>query len=124
MPSSNHYRLVPDGCFRLQEQIQTEPTRWIDNRKGDQDLETGYEGQMVPESCYIVSSTHRPKVYFADFQNSRRNMSAPNFWDAAKPSLLGASKPEWMTFDDAWVEEVRRGLVACRVFLWYPLYCE
>jgi len=27
-----------------------------------------------------------------------------------------------MTFDDAWVEEVRRGLLACKVFLWYPLY--
>lgn len=27
-----------------------------------------------------------------------------------------------MTFDDAWVEEVRRGLLACRVFLWYPIY--
>jgi POT family proton-dependent oligopeptide transporter len=27
-----------------------------------------------------------------------------------------------MTFDDAWVDEVRRGLLACKVFLWYPLY--
>lgn len=27
-----------------------------------------------------------------------------------------------MTFDDAWVDEVRRGLMACKVFLWYPLY--
>lgn len=27
-----------------------------------------------------------------------------------------------MNFDDAWVEEVRRGLLACRVFLWYPIY--
>jgi hypothetical protein len=40
------------------------------------------------------------------------------------PSRLGASKPEWMTFDDAWVNEVRRGLLACKVFLWYPLYCK
>lgn len=27
-----------------------------------------------------------------------------------------------MTFDDEWVDEVRRGVVACKVFLWYPLY--
>lgn len=27
-----------------------------------------------------------------------------------------------MTFDDEWVDEVRRGLLACKVFLWYPLY--
>ena len=47
------------------------------------------------------------------------------FWDRIKPSALRASGqpvPEWMTFDDAWVEEVKRGLLACKVFLWYPLY--
>lgn len=44
-------------------------------------------------------------------------------WAAAKPSNFGANKPAWMDFDDAWVDEVRRGLLACRVFLWYPLYC-
>jgi len=27
-----------------------------------------------------------------------------------------------MTFDDKWVDEVRRGLKACEVFCWYPLY--
>ncbi|KAJ5995883.1 hypothetical protein N7481_002860 [Penicillium waksmanii] len=43
-------------------------------------------------------------------------------WDHVKPSRLGDNKPEWMTFDDAWVDEVRRGLKACQVFLWYPLY--
>ncbi|KAJ5432381.1 peptide transporter ptr2 [Penicillium daleae] len=44
------------------------------------------------------------------------------FWDHVKPTTLGANKPQWMTFDDAWVDEVRRGLKACQVFLWYPLY--
>jgi POT family proton-dependent oligopeptide transporter len=44
------------------------------------------------------------------------------FWDHVKPSRLGDNKPVWMTFDDAWVDEVRRGLKACQVFLWYPLY--
>lgn len=27
-----------------------------------------------------------------------------------------------MTFDDAWVDEVRRGFKACSVFVWIPLY--
>ena len=27
-----------------------------------------------------------------------------------------------MNFDDEWVDEVSRGLKACKVFLWYPLY--
>ncbi|PYI13624.1 MFS peptide transporter [Aspergillus violaceofuscus CBS 115571] len=44
------------------------------------------------------------------------------FWDSVKPSALGANRPEWMTFDDEWVDEVARGLKACKVFLWYPLY--
>lgn len=44
-------------------------------------------------------------------------------WEQAKPSNI-ANKPAWMNFDDAWVDEVRRGLVACKVFLWYPLFCR
>lgn len=57
---------------------------------------------------------------------SRFKQTSPEhqYWDHVKPSTLGANKPTWMTFDDAWVDEVRRGLKACQVFLWYPLYCE
>lgn len=50
-----------------------------------------------------------------------RNFSDPHMWDQAKPSKI-ENKPAWMTFDDAWVDQVRRGLLACSVFLWYPLY--
>lgn len=50
-----------------------------------------------------------------------RNFSDPNIWDSAKPSKM-ANKPSWMTFDDAWVEEVRRGIKACEVFLWLPIF--
>lgn len=52
-------------------------------------------------------------------------MKADDFWENAKPSRQTVeSRPAWMTFDDSWVDEVRRGLKACTVFLWYPLYCE
>ncbi|KAJ4302284.1 hypothetical protein N0V88_002427 [Collariella sp. IMI 366227] len=45
------------------------------------------------------------------------------FWENVKPSRFDeASKPKWMDFNDAWVEEVRRGFNACAVFLWYPLF--
>jgi POT family proton-dependent oligopeptide transporter len=47
------------------------------------------------------------------------------FWERVKPSTIranGETPPAWMTFDDAWVDEVRRGVIACKVFLWYPLY--
>lgn len=51
-----------------------------------------------------------------------KNCHDGTFWDELKPSKLGNSKPAWMTFDDAWVDEVGRGWKACSVFLWYPLY--
>ncbi|KAI0300503.1 POT family-domain-containing protein [Multifurca ochricompacta] len=52
-----------------------------------------------------------------------KNLKADDFWESAKPSNIPDSeRPEWMTFDDKWVEEVRRGLKACSVFTWYPLY--
>ncbi|KAG9220199.1 hypothetical protein CCMSSC00406_0007106 [Pleurotus cornucopiae] len=54
-----------------------------------------------------------------------RQLTADDFWENAKPSSVvarGNEKPRWMTFDDIWVDEVRRGLKACSVFCWFPLY--
>ena len=51
----------------------------------------------------------------------RKNVKAPGFWSDVYPSKI-ANKPHWMDFDDAWVDELARGLSACKVFLWYPLY--
>ncbi|EGN94531.1 hypothetical protein SERLA73DRAFT_171508 [Serpula lacrymans var. lacrymans S7.3] len=52
-----------------------------------------------------------------------KQFKADDFWDTAKPSRLAAEdKPAWMTFDDQWVDEVRRGFKACAVFLWFPIY--
>lgn len=50
-------------------------------------------------------------------------MNSVDFWERVKPSRLDSNKPAWMDFDDQWVDEVRRGFKACKVFLWYPLYC-
>ncbi|KAJ4253331.1 hypothetical protein NW762_010486 [Fusarium torreyae] len=44
-------------------------------------------------------------------------------WDLAKPSQVPVDqRPAWMTYDDAWVDEVRRGLMACKVFLYLPVF--
>lgn len=52
-----------------------------------------------------------------------RNLRASDFWTRCKPSThLAQQRPAWMTFDDAWVDEVRRGVKACGVFAWFPLY--
>ncbi|KHN95023.1 Oligopeptide transporter [Metarhizium album ARSEF 1941] len=44
-------------------------------------------------------------------------------WEVAKPSRVPIDeRPSWMTYDDAWVDEVRRGLMACKVFLFLPIF--
>lgn len=56
-------------------------------------------------------------------KNGYRLRSGGGFWEAVKPSNIPeADRPTWMTFDDAWVDEVRRGFKACTVFVWYPIY--
>lgn len=44
-------------------------------------------------------------------------------WKYALPSQVPPEqRPDWMTYDDAWVDEVRRGLVACKVFIFLPIF--
>ncbi|KAK4458726.1 putative peptide transporter ptr2 [Cladorrhinum samala] len=50
-----------------------------------------------------------------------KNLHDGTFWENVKPSKI-VNKPKWMDFNDAWVDEVRRGFNACAVFCWYPLY--
>lgn len=52
-----------------------------------------------------------------------RRLNDGHFWERVKPSKMRtAERPDWMTFDDAWVDEVARGLKACTVFLWTPFF--
>jgi proton-dependent oligopeptide transporter, POT family len=54
---------------------------------------------------------------------TNRQLHDGTFWENVKPSMIPAERrPKWMTFDDAWVDEVARGFKACEVFLWLPLY--
>lgn len=54
-----------------------------------------------------------------------KQLTAADFWENAKPSKIPEERrPKWMIFDDKWVDEVKRGLSACNVFCWYPVYCE
>ncbi|TCD69601.1 hypothetical protein EIP91_007023 [Steccherinum ochraceum] len=54
---------------------------------------------------------------------THRRLTADDFWESAKPSnFKGEERPKWMTFDDQWVDEVKRGFKACSVFLWFPMY--
>lgn len=53
---------------------------------------------------------------------TRKNFKGERFWEDVKPSHLGSNAPAWMQFDDAWVDQVARGLRACSCFTWIPLY--
>jgi POT family proton-dependent oligopeptide transporter len=53
---------------------------------------------------------------------SWKNWHDGSFWHSVKPSTLGANKPSWYNFDDAWVDEVARGFGACTVFFWIPIF--
>jgi proton-dependent oligopeptide transporter, POT family len=72
-------------------------------------------GSVMGKAWKLVRFAHKRSKGFRD----------PLFWERAKPSNVRASGeavPAWMTFDDAWVDEVKRGILACKIFLWYPLY--
>lgn len=51
-----------------------------------------------------------------------KNWNDGTMWQKVKPSALGANKPHWYNFDDAWVDEVARGFGACGVFFWVPIF--
>lgn len=51
-----------------------------------------------------------------------KNWNDGKMWECIRPSALGADKPSWYNFDDAWVDEVARGFRACGVFFWVPIF--
>lgn len=63
-------------------------------------------------------------LFFLAIKKSNGKIRSGNgFWDRVKPSNIPENeRPAWMTFDDAWVEEVRRGFKACLVFIWLPVW--
>ncbi|KAK4050551.1 hypothetical protein OIO90_005018 [Microbotryomycetes sp. JL221] len=49
-------------------------------------------------------------------------LKSADFWESAKPANVDGVRPTWMTWDSAFVDEVRRGVKACQIFVLYPLY--
>lgn len=94
-------------------------------------MDACYEEEVVVEFGHFVSFSfiHSPFSLFLYVFcvlvltfSSIQNCKSPRFWEDIKPSRID-KKPGWMTFDDLWVDEVRRVMKACVVFLWYPIYC-
>ena len=82
------------------------------------------QGSVLGKSFRVWRLAMKGRVSWNPVTTYNR-MNEDDFWDSAKPSKFkGDEKPKWMTFDDQWVEEVKRGFKACSVFLWYPIYCK
>jgi POT family proton-dependent oligopeptide transporter len=83
-------------------------------------IRTPPTGSVLATALHLFTFAARGKWSLNPIK-TYRNLTAPDFWDAAKPSRQ-ANPPVWMNFDDQWVDEVKRGLKACGVFLWFPIY--
>lgn len=81
-------------------------------------------GSVLPKAFKILFYSLRGRWSLNPIRFWKNTHSADdNMWDSAKPSRVPLNqRPKWMTFDDAFVDEVRRGFSACAVFCWYPLY--
>jgi len=56
--------------------------------------------------------------------SSPKKLFAKNVFDQSKPSTLAVeNRPAFMDkIDDLWVDELKRGIKACEVFVFYPLW--
>ncbi|EJD04975.1 PTR2-domain-containing protein [Fomitiporia mediterranea MF3/22] len=91
-------------------------------------VRTPPQGSVLPASLRVFRTAAKGRWSWNPF-TTIRNLKAPGFWDRAKPTNYvkehGGSesvRPGWMTWDDKWVDEVRRGFKACEVFIWIPIY--
>ncbi|KZO97239.1 PTR2-domain-containing protein [Calocera viscosa TUFC12733] len=79
------------------------------------------EGSVLPSFLRILHHTFSP-LLTRSLRQAKAAWRNPQFWERAKPSMYAGHRPRWMAYDDAFVEEVRRGVLACAVFVFYPLY--
>jgi len=80
------------------------------------------EGSVLAPALKLVIHGMRGRVHLNPVR-TYKHITDGSFWDELKPSAISPeARPKWMEFDDNWVMEVRRGLEACKVFVWYPLY--
>ena len=74
--------------------------------------------KLTPPTGSLLSKFIRAFLYVR-----KRSSGWKLNWELAKPSNVPVNeRPGWMTYDDAWVEELRRGLMACKVFLFLPIF--
>ncbi|EJT98111.1 MFS peptide transporter putative [Dacryopinax primogenitus] len=83
------------------------------------------KGSVLGQSLRIWRTCMAPCFTFSP-SRFHQAYNDPDFWNRAKLGYYmkshGRDRPKWLTWDDEFVDEVMRGLKACAVFLFYPLY--
>lgn len=75
-------------------------------------IRTPPSGSAIAEAAKFIKFATKGR-----WSNPKR-LFAADMWENAKPSHIVGPKPGWMTFDDVYVDEIRRALKACQVFVW------
>jgi len=79
-------------------------------------------GSVIPKAIKTFTLANKGRWHINPVTTWKR-LHDGTFWENVKPSKFApGTKPAWMTFDDAWVDELRRGFAACAVFAWFPIY--
>lgn len=82
------------------------------------------QGSPLPTAIRAVKLAMKGRWHLNPI-STVRHMKRDDFWPNIKPSYFeskGIAKPAVCTWDDLWIDELRRGCKACAVFCWYPLY--
>lgn len=82
------------------------------------------QGSILPAACRAIKIASRGRVHLNPIR-TWTHLKQADFWETAKPSYFernGLQKPANMSWDDHWIDELRRGVKACYVFAWYPLW--
>lgn len=85
---------------------------------------TPAQGSILPAAARAIFLGTKGRWHLNPIR-TLKHMKQADFWESAKPSHFersGLPKPAYMTWDDQWINELRRGVKACAVFCWYPLY--
>lgn len=83
------------------------------------------QGSVLGPIANFLTFAIRPSWSWNPLRTISNLRRATTFWDDAMPSRIPPHRrPKWMnaSIDDKWVSELRRGLGACSVLLWLPLY--
>ncbi|KAF3925828.1 hypothetical protein ABW20_dc0102840 [Dactylellina cionopaga] len=80
------------------------------------------QGSVLSKATRIFLFAQKGRWHLNPVQTVK-HLNDGTMWENVKPSKIAPeNRPTWMTFDDHWVDEVRRGFHACAVFVWIPLW--